>query len=142
MSKLKRFSVAVPEDLLNKFDGYINKEGYPNRSKVIVDLISKCIIKESWRKKEEVAGTIVIVFDHHKQSLSRRLTEIQHDYHNIIISSQHIHFGHDTCMEIIVVKGQADEILHLASKIKTEKGIFHSEVVMTNTGKHIHSHEH
>jgi len=137
MSNLKRFSVAVPDDLLEQFDLYIDKEGFPNRSKVIVDLINKCIIRDSWQKKEEVAGTIVLVFDHHKQNLSRKLTEIQHDFYEIIISSQHVHFSHDTCMEIIVVKGRADKILKLAAKIKAEKGILHSEIVMTGTGGHL-----
>jgi len=142
MPNLKRFSVAVPEKLLEKFDSYIQKEGYPNRSKVIVDLINKTLIRDSWHKKEEVAGTIVLVFDHHKHNLSRKLTEIQHDFYEIIISSQHIHFSHDSCMEIIIVKGQADKILTLASKIRREKGIFHFEIVMTGTGDILHQTNH
>jgi len=135
MAELSRFSVTVPEGILNKFDKYINDSGYPNRSKVIVDLIRDCLIKESWQDESEVAGTIVLVYDHHKRELDFKLTKIQHDYHKIIISTQHVHLDHDNCLEIIIVKGSANKIKELSGKIKAEKGIIHSSLMMTTTGQ-------
>ena len=87
MSKLKRFSVTVPEETLTRFDKFIESSGYPNRSKMIVDLIRNCLVEESWQNKSEVAGTIVLVYDHHKHGLGSQLTNIQHDYHQIDLSA-------------------------------------------------------
>ena len=75
------------------------------------------------------------MYDHHKRDLLNVLTDIQHDFHNSIISGQHIHLDHNNCLEIIVVKGKSEEIEDLANKLKSAKGVKHSQLSMTSTGK-------
>lgn len=137
MSELTRFSVSIPDNLLQKFDKHIATEHYPTRSKAISDLISHCLINESWTGNTEVAGAIVLVYDHHKKDLSRKIAEFQHDFHHVVISTQHVHLDHDNCLEIIVVKGNPEEVKELASRLRTGKGIKHGSLVMTTTGKEI-----
>ena len=135
ISELARFSVSINLDLLRKFDRQILAEHYPNRSKAIEDLIRNSLVKKQWIEGEEVAGAIILVFDHHKRNLTNRLTHIQHDYHQQIISTQHIHLDHDYCLEVVVVKGKPDEIVALADKLRAVKGIKHGSLAMTTTGK-------
>ena len=74
MEELKRFGVSIDEKLLEKFDSYISKKKYQNRSEALRDLIRKELIEESWSDKDaEAAGAIIIVYDHHKMTLLRSL---------------------------------------------------------------------
>ena len=135
MSELFRFGVSLEKDLLNKFDRLIKKENYANRSEAFRDLIREKLVKAEWKSGEHVAGTITLVYDHHKRDLLSVLTDIQHDYHDFIISGQHIHLDHNNCLEIIVVKGEPKGITTLANKLKSAKGVKFGQLSLATTGK-------
>jgi CopG family nickel-responsive transcriptional regulator len=135
MSELVRFSVSIDGDLLKRFDRQIKVGGYPTRSKAVADLIRDGLVEEEWKKGKEVAAAIIMVYDHHKRDLSRRLTHIQHDYHDLIISSQHVHLDHDNCFEIVVVRGVAKKIRKLTRALKAAKGVKYTSVATASTGR-------
>ena len=137
MGKLFRFGVSLNSELLKKFDALLKRKNYTNRSKAIADLIREEFVEEQWLEGGEVAGAITIVFDHHKRELVNKLMDIQHDFQQVIVSAQHIHLDHDNCLEIIAVKGRADDVKKLSNKMKAVKGIKHETVSMTTTGKGI-----
>ena len=135
MSGLTRFSVSLKRELLEKFDGQIKREGCPTRSKAIGDLISKALVEQEWKESGEVAAGIVMVYNHHKRDLSNKLTNIQHDYHHLIISTQHIHLDHENCLEIVIVRGKPGKVAELARKLKSAKGVKYTSVAAASTGK-------
>ena len=135
MSNLIRFGVSLEEKLLKRFDRLILEEDYPNRSEAFRDLIREKLVKKEWIGNQEVAGAISLVYDHHKRDLLNSLADVQHDFHQLIISTQHIHLDHDNCLEIIVVKGNPRAIERLANKMKSTKGIKHGALSMTTIGK-------
>ena len=137
MSELVRFGVSLEKNLLDKFDKIIKKENYSNRSEAFRDLIREKLVKKVWQKDGNVAGAITLVYDHHKRDLLNVLTDIQHDFHNLIISGQHVHLDHNNCLEIIVVKGRPKEIEGLANKLRSAKGVKHSQLSMTSIGKEL-----
>ncbi len=126
MKKLRRFGISMPAELLERFDEYIRNRKYTNRSKAIVDLINKEFISDESKKPNSfIAGAITIVYNHHKRELLDRITDLQHSYGDIIISSQHIHLNHDNCLEIIAVKGRYKRIKELADGLGSVKGVYH-----------------
>lgn len=133
MARLIRFGVSIEEDLIKRFDSFVNKKKYSNRSEAIRDLIRGSLIEDEWEKDGEVSGGIIIVYNHHKRELVNRLLDIQHDFHDVIISSQHVHLDHDNCLEVVVVKGNVKEIKELTNKLKTEKGVKHCSIAKTTT---------
>ncbi len=137
MSELIRFGVSLEKELLRKFDKHIKKENYVNRSNAIADLIRDKLIRQEWAEDKEVAGAIIMVFDHHQRDLVNNLTNIQHDYHKFIISSQHVHLDHDNCFEIVVVKGKPNQLEGLANKLKAAKGVKHASLSLATTGKEV-----
>ncbi len=138
MEKLKRFGVSIEEKLLEKFDQYISKKKYHNRSEALRDLIRKELIDESWSDKNmEVAGAVIIVYDHHRKELVENLVGIQHNYHDIIISSQHVHLDHNNCLEIIVVKGGIRKVYKLEEELKVAKGVKHAALSKSTLAKDI-----
>ncbi|GAI07579.1 unnamed protein product [marine sediment metagenome] len=137
MTDIVRFGVSLEKELLNKFDKLIGEKKYPNRSEAIRDLIRENLVKREWIEGKEVAGSITLVFDHHKRELVNILTDIQHDFHPLIISSQHIHLDHDNCLEIIVVRGKPGEVRELSDKLRSTKGVKYGALSIATTGKEL-----
>jgi CopG family nickel-responsive transcriptional regulator len=137
MSGIVRFGVSLEKELLEKFDRLIKEKKYSNRSEAIRDLIRENLIKKEWVEGKEVAGAITLVFDHHKRELVNTLTDIQHDFHQLVISSQHIHLDHNNCLEIIVVRGKPTEARELADKLRAAKGVKYGALSIATTGKEL-----
>jgi len=137
MEKLVRFGVSLPKDLLERFDKLIKNKNYPNRSKAIADLIRQELIKKEWQEDKEIAGAITLIYNHHKRELLDKLTDIQHNFQKIIISTQHIHLDKENCLEIIAVRGSPKEAQKLADTLKAVKGVKHGVLSMSSTGREI-----
>ncbi|MGB9761862.1 MAG: nickel-responsive transcriptional regulator NikR [Caldimicrobium thiodismutans] len=138
MEELARFGVSIPKQLLEAFDAYLEKKHYANRSEAIRDLIRQKLVEEEWKEsQEEVAGVITYLYDHHKRELVEKLLDLQHDYYERIITTQHLHVDHERCLEIVLVKGKANEIKELADRIQALKGVLHVNLALTTLGKKI-----
>lgn len=127
----------MPKGLLNKFDELIKKRSYSNRSEAFRDLIRNELIKKEWQEGKEIAGAIILIYDHHKRELVNKLVDIQHDYQNLIVSAQHIHLDHSNCLEMIAVKGKPKNAQKLADTLKSVKGVKHGILSMSSTGKRL-----
>ncbi|NOX26411.1 MAG: nickel-responsive transcriptional regulator NikR [Deltaproteobacteria bacterium] len=133
-----RFGVSIQDQLLARFDSLIAQRGYINRSEAIRDLIRSALVEEDLENDdEESIGTISMVYDHHTRDLSDKLTEHQHSHHKEIISSMHIHLDHNNCLEVVVAKGKAREIKHLAHELIGTRGVKHGKLMATTTGKNL-----
>lgn len=137
MSKVFRFGISLPKDLIDKFDKLIKGKNYTNRSKAFGDLIRQELIKREWREGKEIAGAITLIYDHHKRELLNKITDVQHDFQKVIISTQHIHLDHDNCLEIAAIKGDPKEAQKLTDTLKSIKGVKHATLSMSSTGKGI-----
>ena len=128
-----RFGVSLESELRDALDDYVLANNFPNRSQAIRQLIERNLVEKKWQCNATVAGAITLVYDHHRRELGNRLTEIQHEYYKEILATQHFHLTHETCMEIIAVRGQAFRLTELADKLIGLKGIRHGKLVMTQT---------
>ncbi|MDD5084830.1 MAG: nickel-responsive transcriptional regulator NikR [Candidatus Omnitrophica bacterium] len=137
MTGLIRFGVSLEGSLLDKFDKLIRAKKYTNRSEAIRDLIRHELVKKEWQEGKEVAGAVIFIYNHHHRELLNKITDIQHDFQKLIISTQHIHLDHDNCLEIIAVKGNPLEAQKLADTLKAVKGVKHCTLSMSSTGKEI-----
>jgi CopG family nickel-responsive transcriptional regulator len=137
MSELVRFGVSLEKKLLEKFDSFIRERNYTNRSEAFRDMIRQELIKKEWIEDEDVAGAITLIYDHHRKDLLNKITDIQHNFQKLIISTQHIHLDHDNCLEIVAVRGNPAEVQRLADTLKSIKGVKHGTLNMSSTGKGI-----
>ena len=134
---LTRFGVSVPDDLIKAFDAYIAQREYGSRSEAIRDLIREKLVEQEWEKESqdrEVVGTITYVFDHHKRELVDSILDIQHDFPETVVVSQHVHLDHHNCLEVAIVRGRPSTLRGLAYKLKALKGVKHCNFTMTTTG--------
>jgi CopG family transcriptional regulator, nickel-responsive regulator len=133
MPDLSRIGVAIDADLLKRFDRFIAKQGYTNRSEAFRDLIRDRLVTAAVESSDAPAvGTITLIYDHHSRLLPEKLTNLQHDHHNLIIATTHAHLDHDTCLEVIVVKGPAGRLQNVADLLIGTKGVQHGRLVMSS----------
>jgi len=135
---LKRFSVSLEDDLLEKFDDYISSHGYSNRSEAIRDLIRKTLVNEEWELDSEVVGVVTLVYNHHQSQLQERITDLQHRYYQLITSTTHVHMEHHNCLEVTIVKGKASLVRELAEGLIALRGVKNGNLTMSSTGGHLH----
>lgn len=137
MSNVARITISVEEPLLAQFESYVKSHGYPTRSEAMQGLMRQTLVTQEWQKGSDVAGAISVIYDHHKRGTGEKLTDVQHDFGELIVCAQHVHLDHHNCMEIIVVRGRAVDIRDLLSRLNAIKGIKHSSLMMGTTGKDV-----
>ena len=131
-----RLSVSLPSGLLPQLDEMVREKGYNNRSLAVADMIRDRLVEHRQQLgAEEIAGTITLVYDHHKQHVQATLTDIQHDHHDAIITTTHVHLDHHNCLEVLVVRGQAAVVKKIADELISSKGVKHGKLSVTTTGK-------
>jgi CopG family nickel-responsive transcriptional regulator len=98
-----------------------------------------------------VVGTVTLIYDHHSHGITEKLTEVQHENHDLVVSTSHAHLDHDSCLEVLIVHGKSARVAQFADRIIGLKGVQHGRLVMTvpahalDTGKktaHKHKHSH
>jgi CopG family nickel-responsive transcriptional regulator len=138
MSELIRFGISMDNRLLRSFDKMIAEKGYSNRSEAIRDLIRDQLVDAAWKdEKKEVVGTITLVYNHEIRELNDRLTDVQHQFHERIISSLHVHLDQHNCLEVLIVKGEGRDVKGIAEMLIGIKGVKHGRLLTTTTGKEI-----
>jgi len=126
----------MSKKLLVDFDHLIAEKGYKNRSEAIRKLIREKLVQKEWElSKEEIVATITMVYSHEVRELTERLTEMQHKYYKQIISAMHIHLDEHNCLEMLAIRGRADEVKKIADRLLSTKGIKHGQLTTTSTGK-------
>jgi CopG family nickel-responsive transcriptional regulator len=136
MAGLSRIGVAVDSDLLERFDRYIRQQGYNNRSEAFRDLIrDRLISRETARGDALIVGTLTLIYDHHARLLPKKLADLQHNHHGMIISTTHAHLDHDTCLEVLIVRGRSKAVQNFADMLIGTKGVRHGRLVMSVPGK-------
>lgn len=136
MAKLKRFGVSIPSGLVDAFDRLIERKGYRTRSEAVRDLMRDALVESEWESDTgEVVGTVTIVYDHAMRELSRMLTHLQHHHLESIICTTHVHLDEHHCMEVVVLRGSAQQVRVIADKLISTRGVKHGKLVCTTTGK-------
>ncbi len=112
------------------------EKGYTNRSLAIADMIRAQLVEHRQQMgNAEIAGTITLVYEHHRHHIKDMLTDKQHEHRNVIISSLHVHLDRDNCLEVLAVRGRAAQIKKLADELIAAKGVKHGKLTITTTGK-------
>jgi CopG family nickel-responsive transcriptional regulator len=151
MGVLSRIGVALDSDLLERFDDFISRLGYTNRSEAFRDLIRDRLVAETTGSPNTtVVGTITLIYDHHAHGVTEKLTQLQHASHELVVSPSHAHLDHDSCLEVLIVHGRSRLVEEFAGRLIGLKGVQHGRLVMSvaqpesghrHTGRKAHSHQ-
>ncbi len=134
--RVARFSISMPARLAEQLDAMVVARGLGNRSQAIADMVRNELVEHEARTgAEEIAGTITLVYDHHRPNLQARLTRVQHAHHECVISTLHVHLDPDNCLEVLVVRGSSVQVRALADTLISDKGVKHGRLTVTTTGR-------
>ena len=129
-----RLSLSLPNGLAAELDRLVKEKGAASRSALVADLVRDAVVEQRARRgKQEIAGTITLVYDHHARNLQAKLTDIQHDREGLIVSVLHVHLNHHACLEVLVVRGPADQVRTLADQLAAVRGVRHGKLTITTT---------
>jgi len=136
--KASRFSLSMPAGLVRKLDLMVKSKGYVNRSQAVADMVSDHLVEYLGEAgNHEIAGTITLVYDHHKRNVQALLTGIQHDHQAVILSTLHVHLDHHNCMEVLAVRGKSGVVRQVADQLIAARGVKHGKLTVTTTGADI-----
>ena len=118
----------------------IKAKGYRNRSQAVADMVQSHLVEHNADSSDkEIAGTVTLVYDHHKRGIQSLLTSIQHAHQAVIVSTMHVHLDHHNCLEVLVMRGPARAVKSTADRLVATKGVKHGKLTVTTTGRDLGS---
>ncbi|WP_028006614.1 nickel-responsive transcriptional regulator NikR [Solimonas flava] len=144
---MERFTISLETKLADAFDELMARRGYRNRSEAVRDLLRQELERS---RLEEDAGaycvaTLSYLYNHHERELSKRVVRLQHEHHDIVVSTMHAHLDHDHCVECAILRGPTAAVRRFAEQLIAEPGIRHGNfklvtVERQSPGGHAHAH--
>lgn len=141
---MERFTISMDDQLFKQFDAVSQAQGYNNRSEAIRDLIRDYL--ESTRLQKDNKGyciaTLSYIYNHHERDLASQVTSTHHDYHNLTLSSMHVHMDHDNCLEVVILRGTIQDVRIFANRVIATNGVRHGKlhIVPIEISQEQHSH--
>lgn len=146
---MERFTISLDDELAHEFDRLIESRGYSNRSEAVRDVLRGHLdrLREDVDAEAHCVANLSYVYNHHERELAERLMGVQHEHHDLVVSTMHAHLDHDYCIETVILRGRASQVRRFADLVAAERGVRHGSlnIVLVNlTPAHSHGdgHEH
>jgi CopG family nickel-responsive transcriptional regulator len=124
VGELTRAGISIESELLRRFDRFIAKAGYENRSEALRDLLRERLAStESFDSSANVFGTITLVYDDRIRPLVGRLAAIERQNQGIVLSKFHTRLDQERCIEAIILRGLAWRVEACAVQLVGAKGL-------------------
>jgi CopG family transcriptional regulator, nickel-responsive regulator len=127
---MQRLTISLDDNLAEAFDGLIRQRGYANRSEAFRDLLRRELGASDLAdgKASQCVAVLSYIFDHHERQLSTRLTDLQHDHHELAVATLHAHISHEDCVEAVILRGSTAQVQAFAQSVVAETGVRHGHV--------------
>lgn len=142
---MKRLTMSLDDDLAEAFEGLVRENGYENRSEAFRDLLRNGLGMERVRDRPDgpCVAALSYLYNHHQRQLAMRLTEAQHQHHELTVSSLHAHLDHDHCIETVILRGRTHQVQAFANSLVAQPGVSHGQLHLIPVAtRHAHGHEH
>ncbi|MDQ1281264.1 MAG: CopG family transcriptional regulator, nickel-responsive regulator [Thermoproteota archaeon] len=118
-------SITLPGDLLKKFNEFSKTRGYYSRSEAFRDAVRNLIAETEVAKMDTgtVAATIMITYDYARRDVDLRITEVRHEFDDLVIENVHRHIDEKYCLEIFITQGDSQRMLDLMGRVRGMRGI-------------------
>ena len=127
---MERITISVDEKLAKEFDALVRKRGYTSRSEAMRDLLRRDVEANriAHDQKSYCVANLSYVYDHHARDLAERLMGAQHDRHDMVVSTMHVHLDHRHCLETVILKGPTGTVRSFADGVQAERGVRHAHM--------------
>jgi len=135
---IERIGISLEQELLKRFDQLAAEKGYENRSEAVRDLIRDALVQREWSRSagnEEKVAVVALVYDHDASSLAQKLAHIQHEKYGSVVAGLHIHMDEHNCLELLVLRGPAHDVLRMGEGLVATKGVKYGKMLPATTGQ-------
>lgn len=124
-SSMTVVSITLPKRLLDEFDDFAKARGYYSRSEAFRDAVRGLIAESEVARIQEgkVATTIMIICDYARKDVDRHISEVRHEFNDVVVENVHRHIERKYCLEVFIAEGSHQRILDLVSRIRGMRGI-------------------
>ena len=117
---MKIISISLSEKLLQEIDELKDEIGYSGRSEVI-RTSTRMLIADNQDKKNLKGNINSILNLIHNPKAEDKVTEIKHDFEDIIKTQIHSHLKKDKCLEVFIMEGDAERMNTLTKMFQTSR---------------------
>lgn len=110
-------SISLNEKLLSEIDDLKEELGFSGRSDVI-RAASRALIDENKQKKEIEGHVNAVLFIIHSQKVEDKVTEIKHDFEDIVNTQIHSHLKENNCLELFILEGDSTRIYEITRNFR------------------------
>jgi CopG family nickel-responsive transcriptional regulator len=127
---MERLTISLNDQLAEQFDVAMHKRGYFNRSEAVRDLIRDLLdtVRSEEHDEGHCVATLSYIYSHQESELASSLTAVQHDHHDLTLSTMHVHMDHDNCLEVAVLSGSIRNVKDFANHIIATRGVRHGKL--------------
>ena len=118
-----KFGVYMPDELVKDLELCMKTTGIKSKSKLIQEALRLFITEHRWRLAGRAVGIIGVVYNHDVGHVDEELTDLQHEFLDIVISAVHVHLDKEKCMLAIIVRGDTERIKKLLNSIMGLRGV-------------------
>lgn len=138
MRRMQRFTISLDDALAEQFDSWIAQRGYENRSEAVRDLLRAELQQSRLHAGEAThcVANLSYVYNHHTRDLAERLTQLQHQHHDLVAASMHVHLDHEHCLETVMLRGRTVDVTRLADALCAERGVHHGKLNLVAVEMH------
>ncbi|MBA2961952.1 MULTISPECIES: nickel-responsive transcriptional regulator NikR [Ramlibacter] len=122
---MQRLTISVEDDLAADFETLVQARGYENRSEAFRDLLRRELGQAIVEAQPDApcVATLTYLYDHHERTTANRLADMQHDHHDLTVSTMHAHLGHHLCVETAILRGPASQVQAFAQQVLAQRGV-------------------
>ena len=126
---MERVTITIDSDLLGAVDALMHRRGYASRSEALRDIVRDFVSRDATEAPDTACvATLTYVYDHETRELAQRLTNAQHDRHDLGVASLHVHLDHHACLEVAVLRGSSGDVRHFADRLTAQRGVRHARL--------------
>ena len=122
---MQRITISLDEELAAAFDALQRDAGYASRSEAVRDLVRQAVAAR--RIDESRSGSCVAslsyVYDYRTRTLAARLMAMQHDHHDLVLTTNRVVLDHSTSLEMVVLRGATQAVQGFADQVRAERGV-------------------
>jgi CopG family nickel-responsive transcriptional regulator len=118
-----KIGVYIPGELARKLEDLMKDLSVYNFSHIVQEALRMYIIEREWKTRGLATGVIVVLYNHEVRGVDEALTDIQHEYLELISAVMHIHLDRENCLVAIAVKGDSNSLKKLIGSIESLKGV-------------------
>jgi len=113
-------SVSMPEQLIDRIDGFADEHGYTGRSEVLREAARNLLgeFENEELEDRELMAVVTVLFDYGSETVEGEMMNLRHAYDDLVQSNVHNHVGDGYCTELFVLDGSLADISSFVGEIR------------------------